>query len=477
MCSFGPADGGAFLLQRRKRMKQALIVTDLSFGDAGKGSITDYLTRRTRAAWNIRYNGGAQAAHRVVAPDGRDHVFAQFGSGTFSPGTKTFLSRFMLIEPYAAFNEEEHLRSLGVRDAFARLYVDPQALVITPFHRFANHLREAARGSNIHGSCGIGISETMMDYLSYSERVLFAGDLADQSVTKMKLRFIREEKKRELSGLIAAFWGDPRFTQTIGYFYDEDLLDRLALTFANYSQSCTVVRDGRLFLAQQLAGDETVVFEGAQGVLLDEWYGFHPYTTWSTCTPANARTLLQEIEYDGVTTTLGLVRTYGTRHGPGPFVTEDDELTRLLPDACNVENDWQKGFRVGYFDAVATKYALAVAGGVDALVVSHMDRLEEMLHWQMAVGYKNIFPLSYLERFFTVEDRVVRGIKHVNAPDLAYQEEITTALGFCTPVYQEIESRQPDDYLDLMQTVLRVPVALTSHGPTARDKREHYHLW
>ena len=104
-------------------------------------------------------------------------------------------------------------------------------------------------------------------------------------------------------------------------------------------------------------------------MLLDEWHGFHPYTTWSTTTFANAETLLAEA---GLTATrLGVTRCYLTRHGPGPLVTEDPTLE--LPEPHNGRNEWQGAFRVGHFDAVALRYALEVAGGVDGIALTHLD--------------------------------------------------------------------------------------------------------
>src|SRR5664279_3027640 len=100
---------------------RAYIVLDLGFGDCGKGLLTDFLARRTSAGLVVRYNGGAQAGHNVVAPDGRHHTFSQFGSGTFIPGVKTYLSKYVLIHPGALLVEGNILEKLGVRDAFSRL--------------------------------------------------------------------------------------------------------------------------------------------------------------------------------------------------------------------------------------------------------------------------------------------------------------------------------------------------------------------
>ncbi|MGH3242709.1 MAG: adenylosuccinate synthetase, partial [Spirillospora sp.] len=97
-----------------------VIVVDLGYGDAGKGTVVDHLCSANPVAAVVRFNGGAQAAHNVVLDNGRHHTFAQFGSGTFTPGVRTHLSRFMLVDPLALAAEADHLRALGVTDALDR---------------------------------------------------------------------------------------------------------------------------------------------------------------------------------------------------------------------------------------------------------------------------------------------------------------------------------------------------------------------
>ena len=133
-----------------------VIVVDLGYGDAGKGTVVDWLCARRGAAPRVprtvvRFNGGAQAAHNVVTPDGRHHTFAQFGSGMFTPGVRTHLSRFMLVDPLALASEAAHLADVGVPDALDRLSVHRDALLSTPFHRAANRARERARRAARHG--------------------------------------------------------------------------------------------------------------------------------------------------------------------------------------------------------------------------------------------------------------------------------------------------------------------------------------
>lgn len=153
------------------------IVVGLGYGDEGKGSIVDALTRRHNIGLIVRFNGGAQAAHNVWTDDGRHHTFSQFGSGMFVPGAKTLLSRFMLANPIAMINEEEHLRSVGVTDAWQRTFIDRRCLVTTPWHVALNRARERARGENCHGSCGMGIGETVADWLERPHSAFRVADL------------------------------------------------------------------------------------------------------------------------------------------------------------------------------------------------------------------------------------------------------------------------------------------------------------
>src|SRR5690349_24164707 len=121
-------------------MTQHVAVVDLGYGDAGKGTIVDWLCANESVEAVIRFNGGAQAGHNVVTPDGRHHTFSQFGSGAFNPHVKTYLSRHVVIHPTALLIEGDILEAKRVQDPFSRLRLSDQALVITPFHQAANRI-------------------------------------------------------------------------------------------------------------------------------------------------------------------------------------------------------------------------------------------------------------------------------------------------------------------------------------------------
>ncbi|HEY5985380.1 MAG TPA: adenylosuccinate synthetase, partial [Streptosporangiaceae bacterium] len=182
-----------------------LIVVDLGYGDAGKGTVVDWLCSRQGAPVHsvIRFNGGAQAAHNVVTPDRRHHAFSQFGAGTFTPGVRTHLSRFALVDPLALAAEAQHLAVAGVRDALGRLTADRAALLVTPYHQAANRARELRRAGGRHGSCGMGIGETASYALRYPADAPRAGDCESPRALARKLTALRDCLSEELGPLDA----------------------------------------------------------------------------------------------------------------------------------------------------------------------------------------------------------------------------------------------------------------------------------
>lgn len=459
-----------------KNDKTAYAVVDLGFGDAGKGTIVDWLARTRDAHTVVRFNGGAQAGHNVVAPDGRHHTFSQFGSATFVPGVRTHLSRHMVVSPLAMLVEAKRLAEKGVADAFARTTMSAEALVVTPFQRSANRLREIARGDGRHGSCGMGIGETVSDSLTLGRSVVRLGDLADAATLRRKLHWLQATKREQMREAILRCRGFAEAAAEIEMLED-DVIQSIIDAYGEFTRQANVVADE--FLGDILARRGDVLFEGAQGVLIDEWRGFHPYTTWSTCTFDNASALLDEHGYDGRIEKLGVVRAYGVRHGPGPFPTEDAELALAIPDMHNRMDDWQRNFRIGWFDAVATRYAIAACGGIDALAVTGLDRLKGIGDWRCAESYVLFPPKGVDASLFDLapgRSDIANGIRLGPPRDLAYQQALTDAFAKVAPRYGPSTSSldfavQTEEHLGRIALALGAPVTVASFGPTADDKR------
>jgi adenylosuccinate synthase len=418
----------------------AVVVADLGFGDAGKGTLTDWLVRRTGAQLVVRYNGGAQAGHTVVTQDGRRHTFSQLGAGAFAAGVRTHLSRFMVVHPGGLLAEARALEEVGVGDALSRLSIDPRARLISPFHQAAGRLREILRGADRHGSCGIGVGETVSDDLEYPEDSLRAGQLGDAPTLRRKLARIQARKWSEFAPHRQQLLENPQGSA------------EMALLESRHGAEDWIVQTAPLreqVHLESFRSDQSVVFEGAQGVLLDEWRGFHPYTTWSTCTFQNALELLQG--WSGEVVRLGVLRSYATRHGAGPFPTEDAGLHWEEPH--NLNGPWQGPFRVGWPDGVLIRYAIEACGGVDALALTHLDRLQP--NWRLARAYAQA-------------DRLVPG----PAQDLDYQESLTRFLLTAQPVYQEIRG---EHFVSTLQDYTQTPVWVESYGPGPQHKRATAH--
>jgi adenylosuccinate synthase len=363
---------------------RAVAVVDLGFGDAGKGLVVDFLARQPDTTLVVRFNGGAQAGHNVVTPDGRHHTFAQLGAGTFVPGVRTHLASRVVVHPTALLIEAARLREAGVADALERVSVSPDALLVTPFHQAACRIRELARGEQRHGSCGVGVGEVMADALRGEP--IRARDLARRPHLRTLLAAIQERLRDGVREAREAAGRHAQGAAELHVLDDLDVGERWIEATEPFVARVATVPDG--IVGDVLRRGERVVFEGAQGVLLDEDCGFHPYTTWSRCTFANVEELLAAHFPGGEPLfRLGVARIYAHRHGPGPLPTESTELGRALDEAHNVDGPWQGPFRVGWPDLVLCRYARAAAGPLDALALTHLDALPRVREWRMCAAY------------------------------------------------------------------------------------------
>ncbi len=409
------------------------IVVDLGYGDAGKGTTIDFLSRLTPNTLVVRYNGGSQAAHNVVTAGGKHHTFAQFGSGTLVPGVGTYLSKYMWLEPLALLAENTGLERVGVTDALSRLFIDRNMQIVTPFHRAMTRIKENARTTK-HGSCGIGMGEAVID--SLDGLVLTVESLGSRETSMRILKNIQEKKLEESRLLMKGLWDEE-----VDVLYDPQAPEICYELYKHLYDRASVI-DG-----MTISNVDQVIFEGAGGILLDENYGFHPHTMWTTTTTENALKLWVE-----EATTLGIIRTFSTRHGHGPFVTEAD-----LPfvDGYNTQNKWQGSFRNGTFDVVATRYALKANGGVDALVVTHTDEIYPYL-CDAYVDIENCF-------YDAQKNELILPTKG----DLDRQRTLTDALFECKP--HIVDFNRP--FIKEISDRLELPVFLESFGDKSCDKR------
>lgn len=442
--------------------ERPIVVTGLGHGDEGKGATVDALVRRHALELVVRHNGGPQAAHHVVRPGGVVHCFAQLGAGALVPGVRTHLSRFMLVEPLALAREAAALERIGVADALSRVTIDVACAVVTPFHRLFGRMQELSRGTGRHGSCGLGVGAAYVDAHNPRQPTLRHGELlGPRERLRGKLRLIQLSKLDQAEQLAEARPGVD-LAPLLAELADPNLVDDL---IAAYAPVVAAVRsdDGAALHAVLRDRPHRVVFEGAQGLLLDAQRGFWPHVTPSRTDAAQARTLLAEAGAPPPLH-LGVLRAYATRHGPGPLVSESAELTARVPDWHNGHGPWQGPMRVGWFDLVAARHALALAGDVDGLVLTCLDRLA------------GIGPLAVCTAYRAPDGRTL----HTLDPppdDREAQARRTAALMACRPALRR-EPGWDDDglpaaavrYARSLADALELPLAGLAAGATAEDR-------
>jgi adenylosuccinate synthase len=406
---------------------RAIIVCDLGYGDAGKGSIVDFLAATEDVGLVVKYTGGPQAAHNVVM-DGKQHTFSQFGSATLR-GIPTWIGEDVLIDPLALATEAAHLVELGVQRPFDLLTIHEDARIITPWHKWVGRCREQSRGPNRHGSTGQGVGELMFD--------------VENGVPPVRAADVRRTM-RALSGLLHDVQalqfekvGEPLIT------VEPDASTHPTVLAETYMEILGQIRiAGGEELARDLAASATCVLEGSQGVLLDQDAGFHPHTTWADTSPRNAVRLIWDHCYVGYhLEVLGVIRSYMVRHGDGPFPTETDAALTMpgVRDEHNQEGRWQGPMRYGFFDQTALRYAIRVCAdrlcAPTALAVTHMDQYVPDI---MGTYFNPKVPATLREA-----------------------TENTAMIEQTTPTYKPFPG---------FQDALGIPMHIASYGPTAEDK-------
>lgn len=307
-------------------MKEGHIVLGLGYGDEGKGHMVDYFARRHPQSLVIRFNGSCQAGHTVVLPDGIRHVFSHFGSGTFA-GASTYWSKFCPMNPLALVAEAKVLipklnkvdkkyaqkpwRQLGL------IFIDPRCPVITPWDIEADRATHSPLGR--HMTVGAGVGATLARHESLNPVKIRALDLKYPDLLLHKL----EE--------VAKYYG----------YRDQGSTRRVHESFLAANCSRLVVEP---FFS--LHGWQSIIFEGAQGILLDKDWGVFPYVTRSKTTCHNVRKILEEFGWAGDEfDTTYATRSYLTRHGDGPLPQEGKHDPRIPPCETNQTDEFQGKFR------------------------------------------------------------------------------------------------------------------------------------
>lgn len=359
------------------------VVIGANFGDEGKGQVTDFLCHQAlsegKTCLVVLSNGGAQRGHTVNTPEGKSHVFHHFGSGSFL-GVDTLFPHTYILNPMTFYQEHRELLVQGIR-AFP--YCNKQCRWSTPWDMMVNQIIEWWRGENRHGSCGMGIWETIERYRSCVDMPIHSFASLPYEDQKARLKKLRDTYfVRRLQGY--GIGGVPKDWQNI--FFSEALVDNFVQDVLYLaSNTRPVERDNAIFGLYN-----TVIFENGQGLLLDGNNGVYgDHTTPSSTGQGAASSLLlyapsnlNSIEYQVADFELCFVsRTYMTRHGAGEFFTETnkDNILPGIEDDTNKYNEFQGEFRYGHLDPR-----------------SLLDRLE----WETS-QFGRIFPTAHSSLFLT----------------------------------------------------------------------------
>lgn len=415
------------------------VVTGLGFGDEGKGATVDFLAR-TGVLLGVRFNGGLQAGHNVVC-NGVHHTFSQYASCLLVPATRSILASAVYVDPFAMQVEAARLKQAGVDCLDSRASASENCILVTPFHRTMNRIRELARGENRHGSCGVGIGEAFRDLntsLCMRLRDLTGPDLTGRLEAQ---RLARLAEAREIAASIAENMREKSSTGQIHSTVQEYLADLenpnassyIAERYAAFMESRVVqiVEDSRIL---EMISVEPAVFEGAQGFLLDMEHGFFPHVTPS-CTDASGALRLIAEAGAGECCVIGVMRSYLTRHGEGPFPTESRRL--LFEEPHNSGDSHQGRFRRGAFDLPLLEYALEKSVQVDALAITHLDAFPG--EWPVCVRYSG----------GPIEPRAESLLQ----------------------IHPEIQVLPPGEMIHMVESRARRPIVLVSDGPGPEARR------
>ncbi len=421
-------------------MANNVVVIGTQWGDEGKGKVVDLLTERAAAV--VRFQGGHNAGHTLVI-DGEKTVLHLIPSGILRPGVHCLIGNGVVLDPEALLKE---IRELEARDVPARerLRISPACPVILPSHAALDRAREKARGKEAIGTTGRGIGPAYEDKVA--RRGIRVADLMRPEVLAPKLR----ELVAFHNFVLEQYFGEP--VQSFEEVYDKCLQHAEELR--------PMVEDVISILHAHRKAGNRIMFEGAQGALLDIDHGTYPFVTSSNTTAGGAACGSgmgpRDIDY-----VLGITKAYTTRVGAGPFPTElDCEVGRYLAEQGNeFGSTTGRARRCGWFDAAALRRSVQV-NSVSGLCITKLDVLDGLETVRICVGYQN-------------------GGQWHDVPPLGAE-----AMADCQPEYIELPGwsgstagltamdQLPENaraYLDKIAELVGVPVHMISTGPDRNE--------
>lgn len=345
----------------------AIVLIGAQWGDEGKGKATDLLGEQ--AQWVVRYQGGNNAGHTVVLPDGQDFALKLIPSGILSPQVHNVIGNGVVVNPEALIEELDGLETRGVDTS--RLSLSADAHLVMPYHVAIDRVTERYLGKKQIGTTGRGIGPCYQDKVA---RVgVRAQDLLDEKILRQKVEATLEYKNQLLVKVYNRRALDPDEVVNTVLEQGEKFAGRIA--------------DTKLQVNGALERGETVLLEGSQGTLLDVDHGTYPFVTSSNPTSGGA-CAGAGIGPTGINAVIGILKAYTTRVGSGPFPTEltDEAGDELRKAGGEVGVNTGRDRRTGWFDGVIARYATRVNGITD-LFLTKLDVLSGLRSVPVCVGY------------------------------------------------------------------------------------------
>ena len=418
-------------------------VVGLQWGDEGKGKIVNLLTDPTGPAGRfdlvVRYGGGANAGHTVVI-GGQKFAMHLIPSGILTPEATAVIGNGVVLDPQVVLDEIHTLRGRSVQVA-QNLKISNKAHVVFPYHKLQDQLSEKQLGGGSIGTTGRGIGPCYADKANRNWGIRL-GELYDRKVFAEKLERIVREKNIVFKALYGA---EPMDAKVI--------LDQ----YNGYADELKpFVCDTAELLHQALRAGKRMLFEGAQGSLLDLDHGTYPYVT-SSNSSACGMSAGTGVPASRVSHFLGIIKAYTTRVGSGPFPTE---LKNELGEYIRVRGKEYgtttgRPRRTGWFDASAVRYSILI-GGINALAVMLLDVLSGMDPIRIAVRYR--LDGRDLD-FFPTESDALSRVEVVYEDMPGWTEDLSTARE------QKDLPKNALNYLRRLQELLECPIRLVSVGP------------